>query len=255
VAIATPPDKLLRPSGLAVPRGNYLRPRSMELTIKPARILDENNDRVGAWIENVGGLLEVPIGLPVLNNTFIDSASVQVPPFALSTYKTLVLVVDVAFAWAGALQATLQLIVGRSPWSAVAGAASGAGGNTNNFLKGAAANLGAAAATSLAVGIWPFSPADIADLQWQYPFVGAELKFGGALTAGSARLFLSLSGGPMMLLSTGPQITPGAVGDTAASFALPTQSPPFWYPGGRELYACSSPAGSLDCRIWEVFPQ
>lgn len=249
-----PSGAQLKPGGLLVPRGTYIRPRSVEVTGKPSRILDENPGRVGAWVFNVGGTLEVPIGLPLLNNTFIDSASAQVPAFAASTYKSLYLQVDVQLTWVGAAQPTIQLIVGRTPWSAIAGAASGAGGNNNNFLKGAAANLGPAAATTLAVGLWPFTPADIADLQWQHPYVGAELKFGGALTAGAARLFLTMPGAPLLLLSTGVQITPGVLGDTAASWAVPAQSSPFWYPGDRELYACSSPGGSIDVRLWEVMP-
>lgn len=253
MAISPPPDQT-RPGAIPIPRGTYLRPRSVEVAGRPSRILDENSSRVGAWVFNSGGLLELPVGLPALSTKFIDSAAVSVPPFAGSTYKTLILQVDVQLAWVTGAQPTIQLLVGRNQWSAAGGATSQAGGANNNFVKGAAANLGPAAATTLAVGIWPFSPADIGDLQWHHPYIGAEIAFGSALTAGAARLFLAMPGSPLLLLATHAQITPGVIGDQAASWAVPGQSSPFWYPGGSELFACSSPGGLIDVRIWEVMP-
>lgn len=251
------PDSL----GIGRPlRGRYLRPRALEITQVPGKILGANPNRLGAWIFNHGGQLELPIPLPqaaagsgLALAKVLDSASLQMPGGLPSTYKSLYLRVTIALAWAGAVQPTIQLIVGRSPWQALSGAASAAGGNTENFLKGAAAtSLGPAAATSLAVGLWPFSPADIADLQWHHPFIGAELTFGGALTAGAAQLFMEAPGGPDLMLGEDDRMNPLMTGDRAGAWALPSQAPAMWVQTDGELWGAASAGGWIDCRIWEV---
>lgn len=238
--------------------GDILRPRGLDIGTKPTEILSRNPDRIEALIYNNGGNLELPVdlgagdrvaaGLPL--QQFIDSAAVPVAAYAPSTFKTFLLIVDVALAWAVGAQATAQLIVGRDKWSASSGNASGVGGGQNNFLKGAAANLGGAAATSLAAGIWPFSPVDLPDLQWQWAFVGLELKFGSALTAGAARLFLAMPGGPPVQLSTDEL----GIGDKANSFVVLPSAPPLRVTGRRRIWA-ATPAGTADLRIWESVRQ
>lgn len=252
--------EIVRPGSVGVTpplRGRYLRPRSIVIDQTPAKILDVDPDRLGAWIFNNGGQIELPVPLPQSSTGLalaltLDSASVQVPAYAPSTYKSLYLIVDTALAWVTAAQAKIQLIVGRQPWSAVSGAASGAGGDTQNALKGAQVNLGGAGATSLARGLYPFSPTDIADLQWQVPYIGAELTFGSALTAGAARLFLETPGGPNLLIGEDNLINIDQQGNPAGAFVVPSQAPAQWIQPDGELWAAASRGGTLDVRIWEV---
>lgn len=256
-----PPPSLSAPSWLDRGTGGHylIRPRGLLLEQTPLQLLRSNPRRVGAWIANMGGKCELPIdlgagdrlGSALPATQFIDSAGLAVPSYPLSSYKSLLLIVDTALAWVTAAQATLQLIVGRGPWSPASGAATGAGGDTQNTLKGAAASLGAAGAVSLARGIYVFSPADVADLQWQHPYVGAELKFGSALTAGAARLFCELPGGPAVLLGEDEQMSAN-LGDRANSFMLPPQDAPMFVQTDRELWAAATPGGAADVRIWEV---
>jgi hypothetical protein len=236
--------------------GSYVRPRRFEVGASPVEILDRNPDRIEAWLENLGGSLELPVDLgagdrastPLPQTVVIDSASVAAPQYAQSTFKSFALIIDAALAWAVGGQATAQLIVGRSPWGPSSGAATAVGGANQNFLKGAAANLGGAAATSLAVGLWPFSPADFTDLQWQWPYVGLELKFPSALTAGQGRLFLDMPGGPIVLIGTDQGIA-GRL-DRSDAFVVVPGAPPMRIATRRSILACT-PAGTADLRVWE----
>jgi hypothetical protein len=246
------------PAGLSdTSDGDLLRARGFEIGPSPIQILTRNPRRIEAFIFNAGGNLELPAdlgaglrtGVNLPAQQFIDSGSVAAAAYAPSTYKSFVLIVDQTLTWVGAIQPTVQLIVGRAPWAPSAGGASGVGGSQNNFLKGAVANLGPAAATSLAVGIWPFSPVDLPDLQWQFAFVGLELKFGGALTAGQARLVLVMPGGPPVLLGTDEQISANT-GDRANSFVLLPSAPYLRLTTRRAIFAATI-AGNADLRIWE----
>lgn len=239
--------------------GRYLlRPRSVLIDQNPAKVLDSNRRRVGAYFYNGGGKLELPLdlgagfrqGAALPLQQFIDSGGIQVPSYALSSFKTLVLIVDVQITKGAASQASLALIVGRGPWAPQAGNASQTGGDFQNVVKGAPVNIGANAAT-LGRGLFVVSPADIADLQWPHPWIGAELNAGGAITAGAARLFMSMPLGPAILLgmSEGMNANPG---DTANSMLLPPQDAWQFIPTDRELWAMATPGGSGDLRIWEL---
>jgi hypothetical protein len=247
--------------GVRPMRGRFTRPRAHDLTQAPGCILRADPNRLGAWIFNNGGQLELPIPLPQSGTGLalakvLDSGSLQIPGYMASTYKSLYLRVTTALAWVTGAQPTIQLIVGRSSWQPLSGAVSGAGGNTENFLKGAAAtNLGPAAATSLAVGLWPFSPADIADLQWHHPFIGAEFIFGSALTAGAASLLLEAPGGPQLTLGEDNLMNPLVTGDRAGCYPLSAQSAAMWVQTDGEVWAAASAGGTVDCRIWEVLIQ
>lgn len=245
--------------GVRPMRGRFLRPRALDINQVPQKMLAANPNRLGAWIFNNGGQLELPIPLPgstagpgLALAKVLDSGSVQVPSFFPSTYKSLYLRVTTALAWAGAVQPTIQLLVARSPWPPASGAVSGAGGATENFVKGAVASVGPAAATSLAVGLWAFSAADLTDLQWYHPYIGAEFVLGGALTAGAALLFLQAPGGPALMLGEDDRMNPLVAGDRAGAFPIPAQSSAMWVQTDGELWAASSAGGTLDCRIWEV---
>lgn len=239
--------------------GDLQAPKGLEITSRPSMILARNPDRVEAFLFNAGGSLEIladlgvgdRVGTALPQTIVIDSGSIIVPAIAPSTYKTFVLFVDTQLTWTAAGQPTVQLIVGRDRWAPFSGAATNVGGASNNFLKGAAANLGPAAATSLAVGMWPFSPADIGDLQWQWPFVGLELKFPSALTAGAARLFLQMPGGPPILIGVNLEGISKESGDRANSFILLPSAPPLRVTARRALYAMT-PAGIADLRVWEA---
>lgn len=247
-----------RDLGVHIPlRGRYLRPRAVRVDQTPAKILDTNPNRLGAWIFNNGGQVEIPLPMPnsasgLALAKVLDTGGLALPGSSPSTYKSLYLLVDTQLAWVTAAQPTIQLVVGRAPWAPASGAVSQAGGNTQNFLKGAAVNLGPAAATSLAVGLWPFSPFDIADLQWHHPYVGAELTFGSALTAGSARLFLELPGGPSLFLGEDNLVNIDRLADAAGSWSITAQSAAQWVPSDGEIWAAAALGGSIDVRIWEV---
>ena len=135
--------------------------------------------------------LETPIGLPTLNNIFIDSAAVAVSGFG----KVIYLVVTSALTWVTSGQATWQPFVGRTSFAAVAGAATaiGAAGEPHT-LVGTAQNLGAAAQTSLPAGLYRLSSSGAAELGYPDPFFGMELKFPSALTGGAATLYAEVSG-------------------------------------------------------------
>lgn len=131
-------------------------------------------------------VVEASLALPTLNNIFIDSAAVQVA----GSKKTIYVVVTTALSWVTSGQPTFQPFAGRTPFSAVAGAATGATIAAGVVTLGSAQNLGAAAQTSLPAGIYRLSPATVAELQWPDQFVGVELKFPSALTGGAALAYL-----------------------------------------------------------------
>ena len=131
---------------------------------------------------------EVAVGLPALNTAFVDSAGVPVS----GTKKTFYLVVTTALTWVTSGQATWQPFAGRAGFVAAGGAATQL--TASQVLLGAAVvNLGAAAQTTLPVGVYRMSPATTAELQWPDPFVGMQLIFPSALTAGAASLFVEVS--------------------------------------------------------------
>jgi hypothetical protein len=173
------------------------------------------------WVLSAGadpqiGLSASEVLLPMptpLNNAVVDTGLSEMPA---SRAKTLAVVVTTTLTWVTSGQATVQLFAARSkygvlgsdtatatvgpsgwqtpttPFLGSVGAASGfPTGNVPNTsqLIGNTANLGAAAATSLAAGIYWFDPSApspaIPDLQWWYPVLGVEAKFPSALTAGS----------------------------------------------------------------------
>src|SRR5258708_1414409 len=55
----------LNPPAAGPKRRLLERPRAIELTSSPAPVLAANEQRIGAWIRNDGGMLEVPLALPV----------------------------------------------------------------------------------------------------------------------------------------------------------------------------------------------
>jgi hypothetical protein len=238
--------------------GDLLRARGFDISKDPVQILPRNPARIEAWIFNAGGNLELPVdlgagirvGAPLPLTAFLDSGSVAAAAYAPSTYKSFVLLVDTPIVWGGAgAQAKVALIVGRQPWAPASGAGSGAGGTQQNFIKGAAANIGGAAATQLAAGIYPFSPVDLPDLQWQWAFIGLEFQWPLALTSGAARLVLAMPGGPPVALGTDEGISPNT-GDRANSFLLLPSAPPFRVVARRAIYAATL-AGTADLRVWE----
>lgn len=240
-------------------RGRWLKPRGFEIKggAEPVMILADNPNRYGAYIFNAGGIIELPIPIPqflpagTYAASFVDTGLIAVPPYALSSYKSLYLVVTTTLAWTTGGQPTAQLVIGRSAWSGNAG--SGSAVTNNGFsTKGAAVNLGPAAATTLAGGIWPFSPVDIADLQWPHPFIGLELKFPSALNSGAMQLMLETVGGPMVLLGEDNSINPAYTGDRANAFALPADSGPILWQGDGELWAAATPGGIADLRVVEI---
>ena len=237
----------------------FTRPRALEIDQTPSRLLVANRRRVGAYVFNAGGKLELPLDLGAGDRAgtalplqqFIDSGSIAVPAYALSSYKLLTLYVDNQLTKGAASQATLQLLVGRDRWAPANGNASQVGSNFFNQVKGAVVNIGGNAA-SLGPGIFVLSPADVADLQWPHPYVGVELNAGGTPTGGSARAFITMPGGPAVLLGFDQQIS-GRTGPTANSMLLPPLSPWQWIPTARELWAMATPGGTADVRVWEVF--
>lgn len=130
---------------------------------------------------------ETSIALPTLNTAFIDSAAVPVT----GTKKTLYLVVTTALTWVTSGQPTWQPFAARGGFLAAGGAATQL--TASQVLLGAAQNLGPAAATSLAVGSYRMSSGAVAELQWPDPFIGVQLVFPSALTAGAASLFVEVS--------------------------------------------------------------
>lgn len=126
-----------------------------------------------------------PLAFPTLNNVVIDSASVA--PVGRGV-KTAILVVTTALTWVTSAQAKIQAYSGIQTQAAVAGATSQLTASISS-LVGAQANLGATG-TTLPVGIYVFSPQSLPELQWYHPFMGFELVFPSALTAGVAQLLL-----------------------------------------------------------------
>lgn len=269
MAVARPPNSaearalLMRQDGppfhrlpLPYTGGEWRRAHGIELSQKPAKILDADPNRYGAFLFNNGGKYELPIDLGAGDRTqaalplaaFIDSGSVRVPQGG-STYKSIAIVVDTALTWVGAGQSKIALLVGYDQWGPASGASSKAGGQ--NAVKGAAANFGGAAATSIATGLYPFSPVDMADLQWTWPYVGVELQIFAALTAGAARAYLELAFGPDVFVGTDRNIT-AKTGDTASSIVLPSRGPWQFVQSDREVWAMAAPGGIADLRVWEV---
>jgi hypothetical protein len=243
-------------------KGRYMRPRAIEVAQSPEKILDANPLRIGAYLFNNGSILEFGVELPqnplaagLAQAVVLDSAGIQIPVVAASSYKSLIFVVDTALTWVGAGQAKFQLVVGRRDvWAPVSGAASGVGpasGNSNS-LKGAQVNLGGAAVTTIATGIYPFSPADIGDLQWHHPIVGAEFTFPGALTAGAGRLFLEMPGGAALFVGEEYAIS-GVAGPRSNAWSITAQSAPTFIQDDGEVWAIAGPGGVIDLRIWEVW--
>jgi hypothetical protein len=216
-------------------------------------LLPGNPNRLGVYLTNQGGFVEVPIALPNLSTAVLDSAGVVAPAAAAySTYKSLYLQVDTALAWVTAGQPTVKLIVGRSPWPAAGGAASQVGaGNTfpQAVTKGASANLGPAAATSLAVALWPFSPADLGDLQWEHPYVGLEITFPSALTAGAARLFLEMPGNQIALIGQGKELG-SAYSEAQLAYGLGYGNP-FFVQHDGEIWGQAA-GGTVAVTVWEL---
>ncbi len=120
--------------------------------------------------------------LPALSTAFLDSAGILMP----GAQKTIFLRVNTTLSWVAAGQATWQPYASDSAFTAAGGAASQLG--NGQVLLGTAQNLGGAAATSLAAGLYRLSPQSVPDLQWPDPFLGAELHFPSALTGGTATL-------------------------------------------------------------------
>lgn len=258
-----PPREIasLVPSLIAPLKGRYMRPRSVEIAQTPERILDANPIRLGAYIFNNGSILEFPLELPQGSAAglplaaVLDSAGIQIPVTAASSYKTLIFVVDTALTWVGAGQAKFQLVVGRKDvWGPISGAASGVGpaSGLSNSLKGNQVNLGGAAVITIGTGIYPFSPADIGDLQWHHPVVGAELTFPAALTGGAGRLFLEMPGGAALYIGEDPSLL-GVLGPRSAAWSITAQAPPVFLQDDGEVWAVAGPGGVIDCRIWEVW--
>lgn len=246
----------------AIAGGHWRRPRSVEVGTEPQKLLDQDPRRIAAWIQNLGGALEIPIQLPGASlqagaalplAAFLDSAGIPFPAFAASSYKSFVIVVDTQLTWGGgATQSKVQFVAGRQPWGPSSGAATGVGPGTGNqnFTKGGAVNWGAAG-NAIAVGAYGFDASDIANLQWPYPYVGLELQMGAALTAGSARLFLEAAGGPNLLLGKDRNMNAPS-GPQAWSWPIIAASPPVWVPDPTEVWAMAGPGGAVDCRIWEL---
>lgn len=242
------------------PGARWRRPRSVEVNAEPQKLLDRDANRLGAWIQNLGGQLELQLQLPAASlqpssplplAAFICSAGVAVPSIAQASFKSFLVDVDVALTWVGAGQSKVQFVAGRKAWGASSGAGTQAGGIANeNAARGAAANWGPNG-TTIAVGSYGFDASDIANLQWPWPFVGLELQPFAALTAGAARVFLELEGGPNLMIGPDRNQAP-VVGDRAGSWAIQATQPPFWVPTTEELWASAGPGGTVDCRLWEV---
>ena len=134
------------------------------------------------------GINETQLALPTLNTVFVDSAGGPVE----GAKKTIYLVVTTQLTWVTSGQATWQPFVGRTAFLPAGGASSQLSGS-GMVLIGSAQNLGAAAQTSLAVGLYRLSITSVAELQYPDPFIGMELKFPSALTAGAAALYVEAS--------------------------------------------------------------
>lgn len=253
------------PPGLSWPpfipfRGRWIKPKSEEIGAKEVRVLEANPNRFGAWLFNAGGQIEIPIPLPLSGAglplvQFIDSGGIAVPAYAASTYKSIYFVIDVQLTKAAGSQATGQLLVSNKPWPPASGSASQVDvGNTLAYVKtkGAAANILGAAVSTYGTGLIVLSPTDIADLQWQHPYIGIEFNWGGALTAGMGRLFLEAPGGPQIIFGEDYMIDGSKSGPRANGFALSAQAAPFLWSGDGELWAACSPGGFADLRIWEI---
>ena len=246
--------------------GKWRKPRSIEVGPEPQRLLDKDDRRMGAFVQNLGGQLELQlqlpkaskqIGSPLPLSGFLLSEGIAVPTIAASSFKSFVIMVDSDITWVGAGQSKIQVVAGRQPWGASNGGVSqfgpGGGQLNQNFGRGAAVNWGGAGATSIVAGAYGFDATDLANLQWPWPYIGVQLQPFATLTGGSARLFLELSGGPNLMLGRDRNMAPD-VGDMANAWPLIAASAPFWVPTKGELWAASGPGiGSVDCRVWEVY--
>ncbi len=140
--------------------------------------------------------------------------------FPGSRIKTLAIVVTTAITWVTSGQPTVQLFAARTkfgvlgsdtatttggpigvtlpatPYLGSTGAASSfPTGTAPNAaaLIGATATWGPAAATTLATGIYWFSPTQLTELQWWYPCLGVEVKLPSAQTAGAYQVFMEVA--------------------------------------------------------------
>lgn len=111
---------------------------------------------------------------------FIDTVSIYVP----ARIKTLMVITAGTITWAGAGQATIQLFSSRTAKAQRTGATTQITG-ADEVVLGSAANWGGGAATTLANQAWFFSPTQLAELQWVYPYLGVEFHFPAAPSQGS----------------------------------------------------------------------
>jgi hypothetical protein len=149
------------------------------------------------------------------NTAVVDTGLVEMPS---SRVKTIAVVVTTSLTWVTSGQATVQLFAARTkygvlgstgpigsatavtqpitPYLGSTGAASSfPTGNVPNTcaLAGAAGNLGGAAVTTLAAGIFWVGLSSMAALGDWYPVLGIEVKFPSALTAGAFFVALEVS--------------------------------------------------------------
>lgn len=112
---------------------------------------------------------------------------------ALGRVKSVIIVVTTAILHAAG-QATIRPYGGLQFFAGGSGAASQLPANGNNndqaLLGSAATNLGAAAATSLPIGMYIFTPTEIPQLQWEIPWIGLEFNWSAAVTAGAFEVFM-----------------------------------------------------------------
>ncbi len=126
--------------------------------------------------------------LPTLNTIFVDTGTVQ----SLSRTKTIYVVVTTPITQTSG-QATLQLYASQASFVANGGAATTL--TANQVLLGAATNFGASG-TTIAAGLYRFSPATTnwSDLQYPDLQIGVEFKFFSAPSAGAMTVYC-VSGG------------------------------------------------------------
>lgn len=132
---------------------------------------------------NSGG--EYPLGaMPAL------AAQMDFPMIALPTCRTKVLHIYVTtpFAWVSSGQPGVQLYVGRTPATGVDA--------YHPLVPGLSANLGPAAATSLAAGLFVIDesagPAGLPGMTYYHPYMGVRLNFPSTPSAGAVQLFFQI---------------------------------------------------------------
>jgi hypothetical protein len=117
------------------------------------------------------------------NAATMDFANTNIP---FSRFRIVYLNVTTPFAWVTSGQATIQLYASRATATVSTGATGAAP------LIGSTSTLGAVG-TSLASGLYIFSPQQLVELQWPYPWIGARLVFPSAPSAGAATLYFEVS--------------------------------------------------------------